>query len=125
MTARRTVTVHTLDHGDVPVLEPAWCLGQHDAQHGGYRADIVHNGPDTSLVYDGHSLLTAAIAMYPFAELLPVGPLLTVDLGDGWHGFPTPDAVRDFADALTGHSRVLYALADELDAAQRGTNRSE
>ncbi|MFF7192674.1 DUF6907 domain-containing protein [Streptomyces sp. NPDC008079] len=43
MTAPRTVTVPTSDHGDVTIPEPAWCIGiGHDVPN--LRAEIAHQG---------------------------------------------------------------------------------
>ncbi|MFD3498803.1 DUF6907 domain-containing protein [Streptomyces sp. NPDC058678] len=39
-----TVTLQTLDHGEVTVGEPAWCTG-HDDDTVGRFADLTHNGP--------------------------------------------------------------------------------
>ncbi|MFG2130508.1 DUF6907 domain-containing protein [Streptomyces sp. NPDC048751] len=48
MSASRTVTVQTDDHGLVTLDEPHWCLGEHPAE--GYRADITHEGEEYPLV---------------------------------------------------------------------------
>jgi hypothetical protein len=42
-----TVTLRTLDRGEVTVTEPAWCIG-HDNDHVGHYADITHTGTPTS-----------------------------------------------------------------------------
>lgn len=39
-----SVTLQTLDQGEVTVPEPAWCVG-HDNETVGHLADITHNGP--------------------------------------------------------------------------------
>ncbi|MGX1512215.1 DUF6907 domain-containing protein [Streptomyces collinus] len=39
-----SVTLKTLDHGEVTVPEPAWCVG-HDNEIVGHLADLTHNGP--------------------------------------------------------------------------------
>ena len=48
MTADRTVTVATNDHGPVTIPEPAWCAGRHPA--GYLRAEIAHEGPQISVM---------------------------------------------------------------------------
>jgi hypothetical protein len=48
MTADRTVTVPTTDHGPVTIPEPAWCAGRHPA--GYLRSEIAHEGPTISVM---------------------------------------------------------------------------
>jgi hypothetical protein len=110
---RRTVTVRTLDHGLVTVPEPAWCTGEH--QQGEYQADLHHYGPETPLSFRGVEVLGAALGSHPFAERLPRGPMVYVEMG-GFQSFADPAEVRQLADALVGHAAVLCDLAGDLAA---------
>jgi hypothetical protein len=64
VTGPRTVTVPTLDHGDVTLPEPAWCIG-HDPRPE-YRADIGHRGPDIEIGTAGEPLFIATLTQHPF-----------------------------------------------------------
>lgn len=77
MSAHRTVTLTTMDHGPVTFDEPAWCIGHHwqpDGEIG--RNDITHNSVrvKAGAELDGHgwlNLMAAYITWAPFAELVP------------------------------------------------------
>lgn len=74
----RTITLNTLDHGEVTVECPDWCIGhgwQPDGQIG--RNDIAHNSVrvKATVETDGHGLvplLASYITWAPFVELVPV-----------------------------------------------------
>lgn len=77
MSATRTVTLTTMDHGPVTFECPAWCIGhawQPDGEIG--RNDIAHNsvrvkaGTETD-GRDWMHLLEARITWAPFIELVP------------------------------------------------------
>ncbi|MEY9489044.1 hypothetical protein RKD26_004838 [Streptomyces calvus] len=81
----RTVTVFTVDHGEVTLPEPFWCRGEHPAE--GYREDIEHQGEDVSLMVETPchgvvQLLTAALFQRPFSTHGPTGPLVAVEAGE-------------------------------------------
>lgn len=114
-----TVTLQTLDHGEVVVNEPAWCTG-HDGETVGHRADITHNGAWTAaeLDVDGDTVefLPVRISHAPLAELAPE-PLPVADV----EGFPALDAeqLRDLAAKVGAHAGRLYSKANELDRLRR------
>jgi hypothetical protein len=81
----RTVILDTIDHGEVTLPEPAWCIG-HDDDPVGYLADITHNGPaitaDATTAQHGRlHILEARITQAPHGSIRPEPlPLLTVHL---------------------------------------------
>lgn len=115
MTELRTVTIHTLDHGDVTVTCPAWCTTQHEPN--GYRADILHSGPDVALVFHGRTIGDASLVQSPYAERLgrKVGVSVSL-LGQ------TLDPVQlySLAAALDGYADRLRDLGDQLHALLNG-----
>ncbi|MER5259730.1 hypothetical protein [Streptomyces sp. NPDC002855] len=69
MSAPRTVTVQTGDHGPVTLDEPFWCTGVHPPVD--CRSDIVHDGEESALVIETpcHGpvrVAAAALLQYPF-----------------------------------------------------------
>jgi uncharacterized protein DUF6907 len=108
-TEPRTITLHTEDHGPVTVTCPAWCIAEH-AQDG-YRADILHSGPDVALVFRGHDIGDASLVESPFAELPGGGLGVSVSmLGETLD----PVGLYDFAAVLVEHAAGLRHLAREL-----------
>lgn len=69
-----TVTLQTLDHGEITVAEPVWCLG-HDGETVGHRADITHNGRHVTASAETENgtvdILDAHISHAPYAQLQP------------------------------------------------------
>lgn len=114
-----TVTLQTLDHGEITVAEPVWCVG-HDGETVGHRADITHNGTWTAaeLDVDGDTVefLPVRISHAPLAELAPE-PLPVADVD----GFPALDAeqLRYLAAKVGAHAGRLYSKANELDRLRR------
>ncbi|MDX3689927.1 hypothetical protein PV726_06165 [Streptomyces europaeiscabiei] len=114
-----TVTLQTLDHGEIVVNEPAWCVG-HDGETVGHRADITHNGAWTAaeLDVDGDTVefLPVRISHAPLTELQPE-PRPVADV----EGFPALDAeqLRDLAGKVGAHAGRLYSKANELDRLRR------
>ncbi|MEU8891154.1 hypothetical protein [Streptomyces sp. NPDC048442] len=117
MTARRTVTVQTSDHGPVTLPEPEWCLGNHEAS--GYRADLSHTGPEHALAYDDETLLVASLTQDPYATHGPRTPGLYVEQ-TGYARTLTPEETELLADALVGHAAELRVLARKLAALGEG-----
>lgn len=115
MTEPRTVTVRTLDHGDVTFTCPAWCRAEHEAD--GYRADILHAGEDVALVFHGRTIGDASLVQSPYAELLgrKVGVSVSL-LGQ------TLDPVQlySLAAALDGYADRLRDLGAQLTAVLNG-----
>lgn len=108
MTDPRTVTVSTIDAGDVTLDEPFWCTGFH--QPGGYKADIVHYGQEIALAVDTRChgeirVLSAALYQGPFSEYETQDVAVAVEFGD-----------FDSSEAHTLDSSELAALADSMVA---------
>ncbi|MGW2169015.1 DUF6907 domain-containing protein [Streptomyces sp. NPDC001705] len=105
MTEPRTITVPTVDHGDVTVPEPFWCTGHHPP--GGYRADLAHEGEELALVVETpcHGplrALSAALYQAPFSST-QTGVVVAVEFGE-----PFTTESHDY------NSQDLAALADAL-----------
>ncbi|TGB09791.1 hypothetical protein [Streptomyces sp. MZ04] len=117
-----TVTLPTLDFGDVTIPCPEWCTG-HLAQPQ-YRSDLTHNGPVVvaKVETECHGViefLQTHLSWAPFAELRPEPyPVAAIEVGDG-HDFG-PDGVRKVAKALLGHAGRLHRFADDLDHLRDG-----
>ena len=109
MSAARTVTVHTRDHGPVTVPEPAWCLGNH--QPGGYRAEILHLGPAVDLTFQGFPISIASLAQSPYADGLTRGPGVSVSMVTQ---SLDPDGLDALAAVLVEHAVALRHLARQL-----------
>jgi hypothetical protein len=109
-TKPRTVTLPTEDYGDVTLTCPAWCVG-HQSAPGDLRADILHQGADVALVFQGHDIGDASLVESPFAELPGGGPGVSVSmLGQTLD----PVGLYDFAATLDRHADQLRDLADQL-----------
>lgn len=109
MSEPRLVTIRTSDHGPVTVTCPAWCTAQHEQD--GYRADILHTGPDAALVFQGHDIGDASLVQSPYTELPGGGLGVSVSLlGQTLD----PVALYDFAAVLDRHADQLRDLADQL-----------
>ncbi len=121
-TEPRTVTVHTLDHGDVTLTCPAWCVGHETAPQ--YRIDITHTSTDHHLhlpVHDGQAeLMYLAFEERPFTATWP-GTLPFVSVGiDGDHYPVRVDGLEAMADELERHATVLRQFAAQLAAILAG-----
>jgi hypothetical protein len=122
VSAERTVTVHTCDHGPVTVPEPVWCTGRHE--DGLHLVDLAHEGPETSLAVrtdlGNARLLEAGLCQRPYGGNEDGrGTKMTVLLGtDGWHQFDE-NGLFELADALSRRAVELRMLARELGAIQQ------
>ncbi|HEY9372197.1 DUF6907 domain-containing protein [Streptomyces sp.] len=111
-----TVTLHTVDHGEVTVPEPAWCIG-HSWQPNPHRADITHNSTrvKAAATTDGAGrvhLLHAYISHSPHLEIEPEPhPVVSVDLGCT-DDFAAED-IPQLAEGLRSAARVLENVAAE------------
>ncbi|MGQ4402550.1 hypothetical protein ACN6K4_003332 [Streptomyces hayashii] len=111
MTEPRTVTLLTEDFGPVTLPEPAWCIG-HDDHTPGYRADILHVGPDVPLRWAGVVLADASLVQSPFSEkrqprrIGVSSSLLGQTVG--------PADLLKLADRLTRHAADLRRLSAQL-----------
>jgi hypothetical protein len=110
----RTVTVDTVDHGQVQLDEPAWCIG-HGTEMGVevHRDDITHNSVRVKAGAVTESkgwvpMLTAYISWAPFRELVPVISLVLDAEGD----FPAEDG-RNVAEGLRVAASRIEQIATE------------
>ena len=111
-----TVTLQTLDHGEITIPEPTWCQG-HDGEQVVQRVDVTHVGPTVAGEYAGVEFLPACISWGPFAEQRPE-PYPLADVAD----FPgmNPDELRELASETGLHAGRIYSKANELDRIRRG-----
>ena len=100
----RSITLPTLDHGDVTLPEPAWCAGHTHHDPNTARADLMHAGPTIECAQFGHTLLTAQLVQSPYATF-----------SDPHLGGPTP-GVSVYPPGLTLDPTDLYCLAVALDS---------
>ena len=111
-----TVTLQTVDAGEVTVPEPAWCIG-HSWQPNPHRADITHNSTrvKAAATTDGAGrvhLLHARISHSPYLEIEPEPhPVVSVDLGCT-EDFTAED-IPQLAEGLRSAARVLENVAAE------------
>lgn len=111
-----TVTLETVDHGDVTVPEPAWCIG-HGWQPNPNRADITHNSTrvKAAAMTDGAGrvhLLHAYISHSPHLEIRPEPyPVVSVQL-ECVEDFEAED-IPQLIDGLKSAERVLKNIAAE------------
>ncbi|MFF7854127.1 DUF6907 domain-containing protein [Streptomyces sp. NPDC007904] len=110
----RTVTVDTVDHGQVQLDEPVWCIG-HGTEMGVevHRDDITHNSVRVKAGAVTESkgwvpMLTAYISWAPFRELVPVISLVLDAEGD----FPAEDG-RNVAEGLRVAASRIEQIATE------------
>ncbi|MET9129788.1 MULTISPECIES: DUF6907 domain-containing protein [Streptomyces] len=112
----RTVVLATLDHGDVILPEPAWCVGHADHRPDSYRVDLCHTGSEHQLTHDGELLWTASLGQAPCASR-PQGRTLGVYVAqDGYARTLDPVGLYDLASTLDAHADHLRELADQLAA---------
>ncbi|MFF7949402.1 DUF6907 domain-containing protein [Streptomyces griseorubiginosus] len=118
-----TVTLATLDRGEVTVDEPSWCTG-HDGETVGFFADVTHNGPETTAPvvtakYGPSHILTVRVSHAPHAETQPEPfPLLAVEL-DG-RGDLDPADGHNLARALRLAATRVDRAAVQLERIRRG-----
>lgn len=114
MSAPRTVTLDTIDHGPVTFTCPAWCSG-HGWQVGAGigRNDITHNSVRVKAgtfteADEWLPVLAAQVSWAPFREQVPVISLLLDVEGD----FAAEDG-RHIAEGLRVAASQIEALATE------------
>ncbi|WP_455361983.1 DUF6907 domain-containing protein [Streptomyces sp. SYSU K21746] len=119
MTGPRTVTVHTLDHGNVTLSEPSWCLG-HEAQHPEYQVDLIHTGPAYTLDFRGVQLVAAMFVQSPHADA-PEAQQTGVYVEFTSYGKRLdPAGLDQLAAALVEEAAELRALARQLSVMLAG-----
>ncbi|MFD5661003.1 DUF6907 domain-containing protein [Streptomyces hirsutus] len=116
MNELRTVALPTVDHGDMTLPEPSWCLGHHNHQPTDQRADILHRGPDVTLTFRGRHITDAGLVQSLFSTVDVLGlcsstPGVSVSI-IAW----TLDArgIYELAAALDTYADRLRTLADRL-----------
>ncbi|MER5507190.1 hypothetical protein ABT052_17895 [Streptomyces sp. NPDC002766] len=118
----RTVTVRTLDAGDVVTAEPHWCIGEH--ADGEYRADLNHQGEEHPLFVPTSccgtvQVATASLYQRPFAERSTRSVVVAVDFA----GSHETDAehLAGLADALVAYAvGPLHQLVERLQMLEGG-----
>ncbi|MFF9861103.1 DUF6907 domain-containing protein [Streptomyces tendae] len=115
-----TVTLQTLDSGEVTIREPAWCIG-HDGEEILHLRDVSHEGPAVAAEFTTargtEEILPAQLSWGPFGEL-QAEPQPVVSVA----GMPSmgPAELRDLAAEVALHAGRLYSLANQLDRIRRG-----
>ncbi|MET9617537.1 DUF6907 domain-containing protein [Kitasatospora indigofera] len=117
MSADRTVTVQTCDHGPVTTPEPAWCTGRHE--DGLHLVDVSHDGPETVLsVGTEHGdveVMRLFLTRSPYSSRPEdQRTSLVVEIGSECHRFRDDTALYGLADTLAGHAVELRILARQL-----------
>ena len=112
MSAARTVTVPTLDHGNITIPEPAWCTG-HTGAPAEYRSDTGHTGAQHRLVHEGVELGTAMLVQDPFAVHSDRSIKVLVELGGNGMTLD-PTELEALAASLVGYANTLRELALQL-----------
>lgn len=114
MSEPRTITLPTLDAGDVTMPEPSWCRGHADHRPDSYRIELDHKGPEHRLTHHGELLFTAFLGAAPFADdPREHTPGLYVEQGRFARTL-NPTELYDLAATLEAHADRLRGLADQL-----------
>jgi hypothetical protein len=120
----RTVTVQTLDHGPVVLVEPDWCVAVHE--DGNHRSGIRHDGVEYAAAVttpDGEQIefLRANLQQFPFSESGSRAVSVVVDI-NGDHPEFDPAGLWDLASTLTGYAlHTLLPLREQLRAIEEET----
>ncbi|MFE2132256.1 DUF6907 domain-containing protein [Streptomyces sp. NPDC059466] len=117
-----TVTLKTLDHGEVVLPEPAWCTG-HDADTVGTLDEVTHNGRHVragSIGSHGYvDFLDAFVTHAPYLVQRPEPhPLVSVNLDLNTDA--DPDGVARIAHGLRAAALRLERLAAEARHLRNG-----
>jgi hypothetical protein len=115
---RHTVTLETLDRGNVTIPEPTWCAG-HDDHAPVHRSDLTHYGPETRLTFRGAVLHRFRIGQAPFARL-DTRELCGYLVQEEFAVSITPAGLQAFADVLVCHAGALRHEARKLAAILAG-----
>ena len=122
MSASRTVTIETVDHGTVTIPEPTWCIAAHDIK--GYREDIEHVSAQTPLLIPtrSHGLVIAMPVFFvwrPFSSNdNQINAAIVTDVES--HEFD-PAGLDQVAAALVEHARTIRVYARQLSTLRAGT----
>lgn len=110
MSADRTVTLQTLDHGLITIPEPEWCTGH--TGHAEFRVDTTHTGVSHVGTFRGRELQSARLALSPFADQRVGG--LSVSVGEPVLMGLDPAGLDELAAAYVEYGATLRHLAREL-----------
>lgn len=122
MTAPRTITVHTLDHGPVSLPEPAWCRGHADHQPDTQRPDLTHFGAEHRLTFNGIELFRLMLAQTPYADRASRQVCAYVE-ETGYTGSLDVAGLYDLAAALDTAADHMREFADRLAVLLDGGDR--
>lgn len=115
-TEPRTVTLATLDHGDVTLPEPSWCRGHAGHRPDSYRCDLTHYSEETVLAHQGAKVFRVMLTQAPYASQ-PPDPAVCVYVEEcGFTGSLDPVGLYDLAATLDAHADRLRDYADQLAA---------
>lgn len=114
MSTERTVTLPTIDHGDVTLPEPSWCAG-HPNPHPQYHTDLTHYGPEHRLTFNGEPLFVLMLTQSPLSERASRDLAAYVEQSS-YTGDFDPAGLYDLAAALDHAADQLRAFADQLAA---------
>jgi hypothetical protein len=121
----RSITLPTIDHGDVTITCPDWCIGHADHEPESHRADILHRGPDATLTFRGREISQASLVQSPFArrgELRFGGRIEGVSVSLIGQTLD-PVGVYELAAELDMYAARLRSLAYELAVILAGGER--
>ncbi|MGW3186331.1 DUF6907 domain-containing protein [Streptomyces ardesiacus] len=123
MTTPRTVTVRTIDHGDVTMTCPPWCDGHADDTLPVHLVDVAHVGRHQEIKLRGVLLWTTALVQYPYATD-DARHDVRVYAEQDWHADSyTAAGLVELADTLAVHAERLRTLADRLPKLQEETGQ--
>ncbi|GGK14506.1 hypothetical protein GCM10011583_53100 [Streptomyces camponoticapitis] len=119
-----SVTVPTLDAGDVRLSCPPWCVFQHGYVDPPAKTDIVHRGEPVWALADvpEHgpvSMVEVGLVQWPYSDRADVYLEITTDDGQLECG---PAGSRAVAAALQQHAGHILAMVGQLEEI-RGAGR--
>ncbi|MGW1363496.1 DUF6907 domain-containing protein [Streptomyces chartreusis] len=114
----RSITLPTLDHGDVVLVEPSWCAGHSHHNPRTARVDLVHVSPVQLLIVDDWRLGVAFLFHAPYSGQAPRAAV-HLDYGTGRADL-TPATLYALAGAMDRSADQVRALADQLTAILAG-----
>ncbi|KUL26630.1 DUF6907 domain-containing protein [Streptomyces regalis] len=123
MSTERTVTLPTIDQGDVTLPEPSWCAG-HPNPRPQYRTDLTHYGPEHRLTFNGEPLFALMLAQSPLSERASRNIEAYVE-ESGYTGSLTPAGLYDLAAALDQAADHMRVFADQMAALLAGGGTGE
>lgn len=115
-TEPRTITLPTQDHGDVTLVEPAWCRGHADHRPDAYLCDITHYSAETVLSFQGAELFRVMVTQSPHATHAEHRAVTAFVEEQGFTGGLDPVGLYDLAATLDAHADRFREYADRLAA---------